>query len=86
MYLNISSNSWCHYPSVSANCLEADKSNTNLYVGHDNGFIGVVNIHKNEGDKKLFKAHDGAVNAVGINLTNSDLYSVGSDGMLAIWQ
>lgn len=65
--------------------MEADKSNTNLYVGHDNGFIGIVNIPKNQTGNK-FKAHDGAVNAVGINLTNSDLYSVGSDGMLAIWQ
>jgi len=65
--------------------LEIDKSNTNLYVGHDNGFIGVINIPKNQIGNK-FKAHDSSVNGLGINLTNSDLYSIGSDGMLCIWQ
>lgn len=83
--VNFIRNSWCHFPGISAGCLEADKSSTNLYVGHDNGFIGIINLLKNQSGNK-FKAHDSAVNALGINLTNSDLYSVGSDGMLNVWQ
>lgn len=65
--------------------MEIDKSITNLYTGYDNGYIGVVNIPKNSSGNK-FKAHESSVNALGINLTNSDLYSVGSDGVLAVWQ
>lgn len=56
-----------------------------MYVGHDNGYIGYINVQKNSIINK-FKAHDSAVNSMGINLTNSDLYSVGSDGLLNVWQ
>jgi len=81
-------NTFCIFPSspnIPANCLEIDKSNTTLYVGHDNGYIGYINVQKNSIVNK-FKAHDSAVNSLGINLTNSDLYSVGSDGLLNVWQ
>jgi hypothetical protein len=56
-----------------------------LYVGYDNGYIGVINLLKNQLGTKI-KAHEGAVNAIGINLTNSNMYTVGSDGMLNVWQ
>jgi hypothetical protein len=36
--------------------------------------------------KDPFKAHEGSVNAIGINLTNSNIYTVGSDGILNVWQ
>lgn len=70
---------------ASANCLDVDKSNSILYVGFDNGFIGSLNVAKNKREG-LFKGHDGSVNQVGINLSNSHLYSVGADGMLNVFQ
>jgi hypothetical protein len=69
----------------SANCLEVDKSHSSLYVGFDDGQIGSISINKNKIGSK-FKAHELSVNSMGINATNQNLYSVGSDGMLNTWQ
>jgi hypothetical protein len=74
-----------HYPGIAANCLEADKSNSVLYIGYDNGYLGVVNLIKSALGSKV-KGHDASINAMGINLTNSYLYTVGSDGGLNVWQ
>ena len=62
-----------------------DKSNTFLYVGYDKGTVGLVNL-LNGIVKEPFKAHEGSVNAIGINLTNTNIYTVGSDGLLNVWQ
>jgi hypothetical protein len=74
-----------HGHHVSANCLEADKSNSVLYVGYETGKIGVIDLLKGQ-TKDLITAHEGSVNAMGINLTNTNLFTVGSDGVLNIWQ
>ena len=71
-----------------ANTLEIDKSGNVLFVGYENGNIGVVNLQKKESNTiaPIFKGHDGGVTQLGINLLNANLYSVGSDGKLNIWQ
>lgn len=84
IYNNIR-NTWTHFPGVSANCLDVDKSHNVCYVGYDNGNLGVINIAKNQLGQKI-KGHDGSINGMGINLTNSHLYTVGSDGMVMVWQ
>jgi hypothetical protein len=76
---------WFHYPHVPANCLEAEKTGNYLYCGYDNGFIGVVNLSKGELGSKI-KAHEGPVNGLGINLTNNNMFTVGGDGNLIVWQ
>lgn len=70
---------------VAANCIEIDKSNSYAYVGLDNGEIGYINLTKEKEETK-FKAHERAVNQMGINLSNSHLYTVGGDGLLKVWQ
>ena len=70
---------------ISANCLDVDKSNSVLYVGYDSGYIGSINLIKQKEESK-FKGHDGSVNEIGINLSNSHIYTVGADGMLNIFQ
>jgi WD40 repeat protein len=70
---------------TSANCIDVDKSNSLLYVGYENGRLGMINLN-NPQIKEPIKAHDGSINAMGINLTNTNLYTVGSDGILNIWQ
>lgn len=82
---NFLRNTWTHYPGVPAHCIEVDKSHSVLYSGHDNGYIGVINLNKNQVGQKI-KGHEGSVNAMGINLTNTNLYTLGSDGVLNIWQ
>ena len=76
---------WFHYPHIPANCLEVEKTNNYLYCGYDNGYIGVVNLSKGDLGNKI-KAHEGPVNGIGINLTNSNMFTVGGDGNLQIWQ
>jgi WD40 repeat protein len=76
---------WVHYPHIPANCIEVEKTNNYLYCGYDNGFIGTVNLSKNEIGAK-FKAHEGPVNGIGINLTNSNMFTAGGDGSLLVWQ
>ena len=76
---------WVHYPHIPANCIEVEKTNNYLYCGYDNGFIGTVNLSKNEIGGK-FKAHEGPVNGIGINLTNSNMFTAGGDGTLLVWQ
>ena len=76
---------WVHYPHIPANCIEVEKTNNYLYCGYDNGFIGTVNLSKNEIGAK-FKAHEGPVNGIGINLTNSNMFTAGGDGTLLVWQ
>ena len=76
---------WFHYPHIPANCLEVEKTNNYLYCGYDNGYIGVVNLSKGDIGNKI-KAHEGPVNGIGINLTNSNMFTVGGDGNLQIWQ
>ena len=76
---------WVHYPHIPANCIEVEKTNNYLYCGYDNGFIGTVNLSKNELGAK-FKAHEGPVNGIGINLTNTNMFTAGGDGTLLIWQ
>lgn len=74
-----------HGANMSANCLEVDKSNSALFVGYENGKLGIVNLANNQ-TKEPINAHEGSINAMGINLTNSNLYTVGSDGILNVWQ
>lgn len=69
---------------ISANCLEADKSNSVLYVGYNNGKVSTVNLTKNTKGSS-FEAHKGSVNAMGTTFSNSHLYTAGSDGVLNIW-
>ena len=76
---------WVHYPHIPANCIEVEKTNNYLYAGYDNGYIGVVNLAKNELGTKI-KAHEGPVNGIGINLTNNNMFTVGGDGQLLVWQ
>ena len=78
------SGTWVHYPHIPANCIEIEKTNNYLYCGYDNGFIGVVNVVKNELGTKI-KAHEGPINGIGINLTNSNMFTVGGDGVLMVW-
>ncbi len=87
MLIIIYRDTWNHFGKfvTSANCLEVDKSNSALYIGYENGKLGVVNLIKGE-VKEPMNAHDGSINAMGINLTNSNLYTVGSDGLLNVWQ
>lgn len=70
---------------VAANCLDIDKSNSILYVGFESGMVGSLNVQKNKREN-MFKAHEGSVNQMGINLSNSHLYTVGGDGMLNVFQ
>ena len=79
------SNFFYRKTKISANCIEIDKSESYLYVGLDNGEIGYINLQKDK-EKNQFKAHERAVNQLGINLSNSHLYSVGGDGALKVWQ
>lgn len=74
-----------YFDHVSANCVEVDKSNSVLYVGLNSGYIGVVNLLKFK-EESRFKGHDGPVNQMGINLSNSHLYTVGGDGLLNVFQ
>jgi len=74
-----------HFKNVPANCLDVDKSNSTLFIGYENGKIGAVNLMTNS-LKEPFAAHDASVNAMGINLSNNNLFSVGSDGILNVWQ
>ena len=76
---------WVHYPHIPANCIEVEKTNNYLYAGYDNGYIGVVNLAKNELGTKI-KAHEGPINGIGINLTNNNMFTVGGDGQLLVWQ
>lgn len=70
---------------VPANCIEVDKSESYLYCGLENGEMGYINLNKTNEQSK-FKAHEGSVNSIGINLSNSHLFSVGNDGSLKVWQ
>ena len=56
-----------------------------LYVGYENGKLGAVNLANGQ-IKEPIQGHEGGINAMGINLTNSSLFTVGSDGILNIWQ
>lgn len=76
---------WFHYPHIPVNCIEVEKTNNYLYCGYDNGYIGIVNLSKGELGNKI-KAHEGPVNGIGINLTNSNMFTVGGDGNLLVWQ
>jgi WD40 repeat protein len=79
-------NTWSFFPPrIAANCLDVDKTNSVLYVGSDDGYLGIVNLNKNSVGQRI-KGHEGAINAMGINSTNSYLYTVGSDGLLCVWQ
>ena len=69
----------------SANCIEIDKSGTYIYVGFDSGDIGYINIQKDK-EQGQFKGHEKSVNQLGINISNSHMYSVGNDGILKVWQ
>ena len=82
-YLKIR-NTFAAFPGVSANCIEVDKNCNYAYVGHDNGHLVTINLNKNEiSDKK--KAHEGSINGIGINLKNTNAFTVGSDGFLKVW-
>jgi hypothetical protein len=70
---------------VSANCLEVDKTNSCVYVGMDDGYLNTINLTKNTIGPKI-KGHEISINAMGINPTNMNLYTVGSDGFLTTWQ
>ena len=76
-----------HYPGekISANCLEVEKSNNFAYVGYENGYLGVLNLTKGILGSKI-KGHESSINAIGINITNKCIYTVGSDGALIGWQ
>lgn len=74
-----------HGNHVSANCLESDKSSSVLYVGYDSGKLGVIDLIKGK-TKEVLNAHEGSINAMGMNLTNSNLFTIGSDGIINIWQ
>ena len=76
---------WVHYPHIPANCIEIDKTNNYLYCGYDNGYMGVINLSKGDLGNKI-KAHEGPVNGIGINLTNTNMFTVGGDGNLLVWQ
>jgi hypothetical protein len=54
-------------------------------VGYENGYIGVLNLTKGTVSGKI-KGHDGSINAIGINITNKSIYTVGADGALVTWQ
>jgi hypothetical protein len=70
---------------VAANCLEIDKSNSYLYTGFENGYLGCINTLKGVLGTRV-KGHEASINALGTNLMNKNLFSVGSDGNIAIWQ
>jgi len=54
-------------------------------VGYDNGKLGTINL-TNGKIKEPIQGHEGSITAMGINLPNSNLFTVGSDGFLNIWQ
>jgi WD40 repeat protein len=70
---------------MSANCLTVDKSNTRLYVGFETGNVKLLNLtnYKEEG---RIDAHKTSCNQMGINLSNSHVYTVGGDGVLNVFQ
>ncbi len=82
---------------LSANCLQIDKTGNNLYVGYDKGKMTVIFPNKKdpkEGTKERdpryslgpeFKASDLSVNGIGINLSNTQIYTGASDGNVLIW-
>jgi hypothetical protein len=76
-----------HYSDhkVQANCIEIDKSNSFVYIGYENGWLGTINAIKGVLGPKT-KGHEASINALGTNLMNKNLFSVGSDGNLVIWQ
>ena len=47
--------------------------------------MGVINLGKGDLGNKI-KAHEGPVNGIGINLTNTNMFTVGGDGNLLVWQ
>jgi hypothetical protein len=53
-------------------------------VGHDNGQLVTINLNKNVVAEKK-KAHEGSINGIGINLQNTNVFTVGSDGYLNVW-
>jgi WD40 repeat protein len=77
-------NTFTAFPGVSANCIEVDKSCSIAYVGHDNGQLVTINLNKNVVAEKK-KAHEGSINGIGINLQNTNVFTVGSDGYLNVW-
>ncbi len=54
-------------------------------MGYENGRIGSISLSSGN-IKDNVGGHEGSVNAMGINLTNSNLYTCGSDGVLNVWQ
>ena len=68
----------------SAECIEIDKSNTYLYVGYSDGYLSTYSINKES--KTENKIHERSVNQLGINISNSNIYSVGGDGILKVHQ
>lgn len=82
---------------LSANCLQIDKTGNTIYVGYDKGKMGVIfpnkidpNLHNKDRDPKYslgsdFKVGELSVNGIGINLSNTQIYTGSSDGNIVVW-
>jgi len=73
------------FPGNSANCLEVDRSCSVVYVGHDNGSLVTYSLLKNEIVSNFSHHNKCSINGIGINLLNTNVFTVGSDGTLNVY-